>query len=261
MGSASLVWTVPVLLMAATLGWSLRPRGPGRADGVNATKGPARSLVTRGAAVMRRFRPGPDVDVGAVLTEVAARLHAGAKVEQAWANAMPPARSAPGPARDRGTAGRARAAPGDGTALMAEEGVPPELDALMPSSPRWGRPPAHQVALAHQVAGAQVACRVAHRLGAPLAQVLDACAEGVIEAGRARAARSAALAAPRATARLLGWLPLVGVGLGSALGADPVGILLAGGWGTLCLVAGAVLMTIGHLWSAHMVRAAERAGS
>ena len=49
---------------------------------------------------------------------------------------------------------------------------------------------------------------------------------------------AAQLAGPRATAALLARLPLAGVAIGAALGADPVGFLLGGRPGRPCLLAG-----------------------
>ncbi len=66
------------------------------------------------------------------------------------------------------------------------------------------------------------------------------------------------LAGPRATARLLSLLPLVGMGLGIMLGADPLGWLLSTGPGRLCLVAGVLLTALGAWWTARVASAVER---
>src|SRR5690606_31598599 len=108
--------------------------------------------------------------------------------------------------------------------------------------------------------GTVAACRLTHELGAPLAQVLERCAHGLTEAGNAQAARSVALAGPRSTARLLGWLPLLGLVLGAAVGADPLAVLLGGGLGSLCLAAGAALMVLGRRRVAALDHAASAAG-
>lgn len=146
------------------------------------------------------------------------------------------------------------------------DGVPATLAALhdqftgQARSGGWRLSHRDRDVLARQVAGAVVACRVAHQAGAPLADLLHRCAQGLVEAGEADAARRHALAGPRATARLLGWLPVAGVGLGWAWGADPVGVLLGGGWGGLCLVVGVALMVAGRAWVNRLVRAAQEAG-
>ena len=57
------------------------------------------------------------------------------------------------------------------------------------------------------------------------------------------------LAGPRATARMLSGLPLIGIALGMLLGADPVGFLLGSPVGLGCLVTGVVLTAVGMWWT------------
>lgn len=242
---------VPVLLMLAALCWTLpgRPlprddggasgRSPGRRDAAPGAAGRLWAWVRQRAPWLARAHGRSPLDLGAVLTEVSARLEAGASVPAAWALTIPEA--------------------DEHASALDADGVPPALRRLRRRRPGLGRQD-HAV-LMHQVAGAEVACRVAHTLGTPLAGVLQACAEGVSEAGRARASRRSAMAAPRATARLLGWLPVAGLVLGSAWGADPLRVLVDGGWGTAALITGAVLMGAGHVWAGKLVRNAERVGS
>jgi tight adherence protein B len=90
--------------------------------------------------------------------------------------------------------------------------------------------------------------------------VLDDVVEATVAEDAARVARETALAGPRATARVLAWLPGAGVLLGYALGADPVGVLLSGGIGTVALLAAAVLVLVGRRWTTSLVRAARAAG-
>ncbi|WP_418606655.1 hypothetical protein [Georgenia sp. SUBG003] len=125
---------------------------------------------------------------------------------------------------------------GDAASSRQEDGVPGQLLELAARQaerdrlPRVLRPvvrraPGLGPTTAGALPGTIAACRLTHELGAPLAEVLQRCAEGLTEAGHARAARAVALAGPRATARLLGWLPLLGLVLGAGIGADPVGVL------------------------------------
>ncbi|MFJ1512271.1 hypothetical protein [Cellulosimicrobium funkei] len=104
------------------------------------------------------------------------------------------------------------------------------------------------------------ACRVAAELGAPLATVLDEVAASVAADAEARAEREAALAGPRATARVLLWLPAVGVLLGYVLGADPLGTATDGGLGTAGVLLGVLLLAAGRTWSARLVERARTAG-
>jgi len=97
-----------------------------------------------------------------------------------------------------------------------------------------------------------VAWRVATVVGAPLAPSLRAWADALREAEETRDDVRVALAEPRTTARLVAWLPLVAVGLGAALGFDPVGALTHP-IGLACLVAGSLLMLVAHRWTAALV--------
>ena len=98
---------------------------------------------------------------------------------------------------------------------------------------------------------------VAEATGCPLADVLARFATQLEAEDDAEAARQTALAGPRATVRLLTWLPFLGLGLGLLLGADPVEVLLGNPWGVAALVAGLALTAAGRFWSARLVRAAE----
>lgn len=97
---------------------------------------------------------------------------------------------------------------------------------------------------------------VAERSGAPLAAVLSRYAAQRDAQLDSDAARGTALAGPRATVRLLSWLPIFGLGVGYLLGVDPVAVLLGSAPGIATLCAGAVLMVMGRFWSSRLVRAA-----
>lgn len=100
---------------------------------------------------------------------------------------------------------------------------------------------------------------VAELSGAPLSRLLSRYAGALEGELDAEAARETALAGPRATVRLLTWLPGFGLGLGLLMGVDPVGILLGTSVGLAALAAGVVLMFVGRMWSQRMVAAAEEA--
>lgn len=97
---------------------------------------------------------------------------------------------------------------------------------------------------------------VAEASGCPLAEVLTRFAAQLEAEDDAEAARQTALAGPRATVRLLTWLPFLGLGLGVLLGVDPVEVLLGTPVGVAALAAGLVLTAAGRIWSARLVRAA-----
>ena len=105
------------------------------------------------------------------------------------------------------------------------------------------------------------AARLAARTGASLAAVLERVGAALADDEAVEVQRRAALAGPRATVRVLTWLPLVGVALGWSLGADPVGVLLDGGGGTALLAGALVLTFAGRTWSGRLVDAARVAGA
>ncbi|MFF3938284.1 type II secretion system F family protein [Streptomyces phaeofaciens] len=101
--------------------------------------------------------------------------------------------------------------------------------------------------------------RVAVDQGAGLAAGLDRL-EGALRAERdQRADLRAQLAGPRATAAMLAGLPVLGLLLGAALGADPLHVLLHTGAGLGCLLVGGLLEGAGVWWVLRIVRKAEGA--
>jgi tight adherence protein B len=102
---------------------------------------------------------------------------------------------------------------------------------------------------------------IAEASGCPLADVLARFAAQLEVEDDAEAARQTALAGPKATVSLLTWLPLMGLGLGIALGVDPVAILIGTPPGLAALAAGVVLTVAGRVWSARLVHAAAGAGT
>lgn len=175
-----------------------------------------------GRAVLRRRRTGAGTgDAVVVVTQVAALLRSGLPPGRAW----------------------------DAVGVRCDpQGVPETGDAA-------------RVLGAPRVVPAVVAgVRLALEVGAPLAAVLDDVVEATLAEDAARVARETALAGPRATARVLAWLPGAGLLLGFALGADPVGVLLGGGIGTLALLGAGVLVLVGRRWTGALVRAARAAG-
>ncbi|MFC8715780.1 type II secretion system F family protein [Kitasatospora sp. NPDC057198] len=109
-------------------------------------------------------------------------------------------------------------------------------------------------------AAAMAACwRVSTESGTGLAAGLEQVADA-LRAERALTEEIAGeLAGPRTTVVVLAALPAVGLGLGAALGAHPVHVLLHTPAGLLGLLAGAALETAGVVWTARIVRAAEDA--
>lgn len=97
---------------------------------------------------------------------------------------------------------------------------------------------------------------LAEASGCPLAEVLTRFAEHLEAADDAAAARQTALAGPKATVRILTWLPFLGLGLGMLLGVDAAAVLFGTPLGLASLAAGLVLAAAGRFWSARLVRSA-----
>ncbi|WP_345449007.1 type II secretion system F family protein [Microbacterium fluvii] len=104
------------------------------------------------------------------------------------------------------------------------------------------------------------AWEVATTVGAPLAETLRGLSVALRDAQQTTDDVRVALAEPAGTARLLGWLPLVGAGLGAALGFDTVGVLFGTLGGLACLIGGGALALAGRGWSARLVARAAPPG-
>mgnify|MGYP000989848552 CR=1 FL=1 len=103
----------------------------------------------------------------------------------------------------------------------------------------------------------QLSLRMSECAGAPLATSLERAAEHAEERIDALLGRQSALAAPRATGRILSWLPLLGLGLGVLMGSDPVGVLTGSILGALTGMLGLGLAFAGRRWTAALVHRAE----
>ncbi|GIG31351.1 type II secretion system F family protein [Cellulomonas oligotrophica] len=185
---------------------------------------------TRAARPLRR-RPGAADDLPGLLLAVAARLRSGAPAGAAWSDVL---------------------------GVDVPGALPRPADLLGRVAPGRRRPDPRLVGRVQAVvAGA----RVAVELGAPLADVLEDLATAATTDAEHTADVEAALAGPRATARVLLWLPLAGVGLGALLGAQPWRVLLDGGIGTAALVLGLGLVLAGRAWVAALLARARDAGT
>ena len=254
-------WIAAVLVALATAVLLLPARRGlprGRLPGAPSTATGAPALREMLGALRSRRTDAPEPDLALLLTEVASLLRAGATSQRAWTRALQRSGLSEGVEPD-------------------DEGVPPALHALADLQheswlPRWRegrlhwRPPPRgqrarqRRATAAGVPGAIASCRLSSALGAPLADILEAVAGGVAESGHAEASRRAALAGPRSTARLLACLPVVGLGLGMLVGADPASLLLDGGLGSAVGALGIGLMVVGHLLTRRLIRAATAEG-
>jgi tight adherence protein B len=95
---------------------------------------------------------------------------------------------------------------------------------------------------------AAVAWRVGAATGTGLCAALRTLVRAARDAEDVRTALEGQLAAPRATARTMAFLPIIGLGLGALLGANPFDWLLGSIPGLLCLAAAVVLTVLGLAW-------------
>ena len=138
-------------------------------------------------------------------------------------------------------------------ALAGASAVCPELVTAV-SAARLGDDVAVALDQAAEVPGADglravaAGWRVAEQSGAALAGVVERIATALRADEQVRRQVTAGLAGTRATGRLLAGLPILGLALGHAVGADPIGFLTGTPIGWLCLTAGLVLAGAGLTW-------------
>ncbi|MFV0128587.1 type II secretion system F family protein [Streptomyces sp. HMX112] len=111
---------------------------------------------------------------------------------------------------------------------------------------------------AEGLAGLAACWQVAVDGGAGLAAGLDRLEAALRERRDQRERLRAQLAGAWATVVLLALLPVVGLAMGWALGADPLRVLLHTPAGLGCLVVGGLLEALGLWWAGHVVRAGEQ---
>ena len=178
----------------------------------------------------------------------------------------------------RGARVRARAAARDAVAEVVADvraGQPPAraLERALSSAPpdmaprslaavRWGGDVAIAMrddarATAQPLLASAAACWSVSQRGAGLADALDRVVQQDRRAEEVRRQLQAQLAAPRATARMLALLPLMGLALGIAIGGDPLGWLLGTPLGWACLGLGLALTGLGLAWAGRIAARTE----
>jgi tight adherence protein B len=242
-------WAAAAGLVLAVLGASVLPVVVGAA-GVPLLR------RVRLAREERRVRERRAAAVIALCAVVAGEVRAGRQPGEALVRAV---RDFEGPG-DGGVGGS-----GGSGAGAPESGGLGETQAAVLAAARFGGDVPGALAAAARRPGAEgllglAACwRVAVDQGAGLAAGLDRL-EGALRAERdQRAELRAQLAGARSTAWMLAALPVLGLGLGTALGADPLHVLLHTGSGLGCLLVGGLLEGVGMWWATRIVRGAEAA--
>jgi tight adherence protein B len=114
---------------------------------------------------------------------------------------------------------------------------------------------------AEGLVGIAVCWQVSVGSGAGLAAGLDRLEAALRDERDRREQLRARLSGAWSTVGLLALLPLVGVAIGSAMGADPLGVLLHTPLGLGCLVAGGLLEAGGLVWARRIVRSGEGEGA
>lgn len=90
--------------------------------------------------------------------------------------------------------------------------------------------------------------------GAALADLLETVADDAETSADMHRALQSALAGPRATSRLLTYLPGIGLGLGQLLGINPLAVLTTHPVGRIALLCGVCLWLGNRLWCARLLR-------
>ncbi|MCV2491757.1 pilus assembly protein TadB [Geodermatophilus sp. YIM 151500] len=99
---------------------------------------------------------------------------------------------------------------------------------------------------------------LSQRTGCSLSAVVGAVEDDLRARGRQLQELRSAVAGPRASAGLLAALPLLGLVMGTGIGADPWRVLTTTGTGQALLVLGVSLEWAGLAWSRRLVRGAVR---
>jgi len=96
--------------------------------------------------------------------------------------------------------------------------------------------------------------RISQASGAPLAEVLERLADDLEAVQDATRTFEVAMAGPRATTKLLTWLPVLGLGSGMLFGIDILGTFTASVLGRWALFAGVLLWLANRWWCQLLLR-------
>ena len=108
---------------------------------------------------------------------------------------------------------------------------------------------AQHSAVSHHWERLAVCWQLAQTQGLAIATLMRAAHRDIAERERFRARVDARMAGARTTAAVLAGLPVLGIGLGQLIGAEPVKFLLSDGVGGWLLVIGVTLACAGLAWS------------
>lgn len=224
-----------------------RPQGREASRGAQARHGLSltRRLFARNTS--RKARQLREFDAAMLCAEIATRLDAGSSIRAAWEQSL-----------------RRLDARLDWEMVVQLAAHPQRsylerlrtVTGLAPDTPLSHLQ--HREATAAALRGMLVATEVSQQLGAPLAQILNRIADGIAQNLEAAAKRHTAQVGPKASARLLGFLPLLALAMAHLIGVNVLELAFSGGWESLTFIVGIALMVAGNVWSAHMIRAAVK---
>jgi tight adherence protein B len=144
----------------------------------------------------------------------------------------------------------------DATAAAVAGCPDPATAAVLGPVLRLGEPPPSADPALVRIAAA---VRLSARTGCSLAGVTTAVEDDLRARLHAEEELRSAVAGPRASAVVLAGLPVLGLLMGSGVGADPWRVLTTTGSGTLLLVLGVTLELAGIAWTGRLVRRAVAA--
>ncbi|MBT2379208.1 type II secretion system F family protein [Streptomyces sp. ISL-111] len=234
-------WCVPVAVLLAVLGASVLPLIAG------AVAVPLVRRWVRGRARRRQRERAAD-SVAALCAAVVGELRAGqepglallAGLRECAAEGEPPVGGGPGGGAWLGDAEAAVLAAarfgGDVPEALRQAAAGPGLGGLSGMAACW---------------------QVAVDGGAGLVAGLDRLETALRADRRRREELRAQLAGAWSTVVVLALLPVAGLGMGAALGADPLRVLLHTSGGLFCLAVGGLLEAAGLLWACRIVRGGE----
>lgn len=201
-----------------------------------------------------------NIDFGILITEVATRIRAGATVDRAWKNTL----AKEGLINPNLINNRT-----EDLQICDDQGVPWVFYNFQLASWKqigikklgfigesWQMPLVNKTTLS-ALPGTIAACRITHHVGAPIADVLDACAQGITEAAEAASARAIAIAGPASSAKMLKFLPFLCWILAWMIGVDVIGVLFDFRFGTLASLVGICFMILGNIWVKKLLKSAQ----
>lgn len=153
---------------------------------------------------------------------------------------------------DEYAAGAGTGAAFDRAALVAGPFRAPLAEAGLRAG--YGGEPADALTGAALLAPLAVACALVGRTGASLTQLLAGVRADLAADQASRRAVAAAVAGPRTSAMLLATLPVIGLAMGTGMGADPARVLLHSSIGLAALTTGVLLNLAGLVWTLRLTR-------